>query len=220
MADDERIVTDYSRFYTAPRAQVERLVESLGLNVPSAEIDRAVASLTASGAPPEVVNDVSELPPEIRDLFETLLESATSFPRLARAETRARVAADEQGSEDLPEAVAAQRAELERLRLELARRRGQVEAIQVQLDVRTMSENELRQVIHDLHEQLVERDDEIASLRADLMRRLDAEDCLRRAVDALEDKLASVETTRLWRLGKRYWSLKRSIRSAVGRGKP
>lgn len=208
-------MTDYSRFYTAPRAQVERLAESLGLNVPSAEIDRAVASLTASGGPPEVVKDDSELPPEIRDLFEMLLESATS------SGTGARVAVDEQGSaESLREAVASQRAELEHLRLELARRRGQVEAIQLQLDVRTMSENELRQVIHDLHEQLVERDDEIASLRADLMRRLDAEDCLRRAVDALEDKLASVETTRLWRLGKRYWSLKRSIGSAVGRGKP
>jgi hypothetical protein len=213
--DEDRIVTDYSRFYTAPRAQVERLAESLGLNVPSAEIDRAVASLTASGGPPEVVNSDSELPPEIRDLFETLLEATAS------SGTGAGVAVDEQGSAgSLREAVAAQRAELEHLRLELARRRGQVEAIQVQLDVRTMSENELRQVIHDLHEQLVERDDEIASLRADLMRRLDAEDCLRRAVAALEDKLASVETTRLWRLGKRYWSLKRSIGSAVGRGKP
>ena len=73
-------------------------------------------------------------------------------------------------------------------------------------------------MLHDLQEQLLERDDEIASLRADLERRLDAEDCLQRAVDALEKKLAAVEPTRLWRLGQRYWSVKRSIKGALGRG--
>ena len=197
-------MTDYSRFYTAPRAQVERLADSLGLDVSSVEIDRAVASLTASGGPPETGNDV---PPEIRDLFESLLEAVA-------------LAGDEQGSvEDLREAVAAQRAKLDHLRVELARRRGQVEALKGQLEVQRMSDNELRDVVHDLEEQLLERDEEIASLRSDLMRRLDAEDCLQRAVDVLEDKVASVETTRLWRVGKRYWSLKRSIASALGRGK-
>jgi Sulfotransferase family len=221
IGDNQLIVTDYSGFHGAPKAQVERLTEGIGLHASKVKIERAVASLTASGGPPEVVRNDSELPPDIRDLFRTLLDAAASSPGRGRPRTGGSVAVEERGSaKDLLEAVAAQRAELEHLRLELARRRGQVEAIQVQLDVRTTSEDELRQAIHDLHSQLVERDDEVASLRADLMRRLDAEDCLQRAVDALEDKLASVETTRLWRLGKRYWSLKRSIGSALGRGKP
>jgi hypothetical protein len=221
LAGDERIVTDYSRFYTAPRAQVERLVDGLGLNASRVEIDHAVASVAASRRPPEVVGDDSQLPPEIRDLFQTLLEAAASSPSPAKARTGARVAGEEEGSaEDLWEAVAAQRAELDHLRLELARRRGQVEALKGQLDVQAMSDDEVRDLIHDLEEQLLERDDEIASLRADLMRRLDAEDCLRRAVDALEDKVAAVETTRLWRLGQRYWSFKRSLRRGLGWEKP
>jgi hypothetical protein len=220
LADDERIVTDYSHFHSSPRAEVERLAEGLGLHASNVEIERAVASLTANGGLPEVVDDDSELPPDIRDLFQTLLEAAASSPSRAKAHTAAHVAVEEEGSaEDLGEAVAAQRAELDHLRLELARRRGQVEALKGQLDVQAVSDDEVRAVIHDLDEQLLERDDEIASLRADLMRRLDAEDCLQRAVDALEDKLAAVETTRLWRLGQRYWSLKRSIGSGLGRGK-
>ena len=219
LADDERIVTDYSSFYSAPRAQVERLAEGLGLNASRVEIDRAVASLTASGGPAEMAGEDSELPPDIRDLFETLLEAAASSPSRAKARTAARVAVEEQGSaDDLREAVAAQRVELDHLRLELARRRGQVEALKGQLDVQAMMDAELRDVIHGVEEQLLERDAEIASLRADLMRRLDAEDCLQRAVDALEDKVAAVETTRLWRLGQRYWSLKRSIGRALRRG--
>src|SRR5437588_3169216 len=216
--DDERIVADYARFYTEPRAEVERLAESIGLNPSRAEIGRVVASLTGGGQP-EAVSDDSELPPDIRDLFQTLLEAAASSPSRAKAGAGARVAADEEESAaDLREAVATQRLELDHLRLELARRRGQLEAVQLQLDVRARSEEELRQVTHGLEEQLLERDDEIASLRGDLVRRLDAEDCLQRAVDGLEEKLAAVESTRLWRLGQRYWSLKRSIRGALGRG--
>jgi hypothetical protein len=221
LGDDELIVTDYSRFYTEPRAEVERLAETIGLNASRVEIGRVVASLIPNGGPREAVSDDSELPRDIRDLFQTLLEAAASSPSRAKARTGARVATEEEGSAaDLREAVATQRLELDHLRLELARRRGHLESIQLQLDVRARSEDELRQVTRGLEEQLLERDDEIASLRADLVRRLDAEDCLQRAVEALEEKLAEVEPTRLWRLGQRYWSLKRSIKGALGRGEP
>jgi hypothetical protein len=221
LGDDERIVTDYSRFYTEPRAEVERLAESIGLNASRVEVGRVVASVTASGGAPEVISDDSALPPDIYDLFQTLLEAAANAPTREKARAGGRVAAEVEGSAaDLREAVATQRLELDHLRLELARRRGHVESIQLQLDVRARSEDELRQVTRGLEEQLLERDDEIASLRADLVRRLDAEDCLQRAVEALEEKLAEVEPTRLWRLGQRYWSLKRSIKGALGRGEP
>jgi hypothetical protein len=221
LGDDERIVTDYSRFYTEPRAEVERLAESIGLDASRMGIDRVVASLTPSGGPGHVVSADSELPPDIHDLFQTLLEAAASSPSRVKARSGSRVAAEDEGSAaDLREAVATQRLELDHLRLELARRRGRLEAIQVQLDVRARSEDELRQVTQGLEEQLFERDDEIASLREDLVRRLDAEDCLQRAVDALEERLAVVEPTRLWRLGQRYWSLKRSIKGVLGGGKP
>jgi predicted nucleic acid-binding Zn-ribbon protein len=116
--------------------------------------------------------------------------------------------------------VAAQRVELENLRLELIRKRGYLEALQAQLDVRTSSDLDLGQVIYSLEKQLLERDEEIAALRE---QRIDAETHLRAAIDGLEEKLArlaGVQSTRLWRLGQQYWALKRSVRRALKRETP
>ena len=92
-----------------------------------------------------------------------------------------------------------------------------MEELQAQLDLRAAAEIDLPVVIHNLEEQLRERDEEIAVLRENHERRLHAEDALTRAVAALEEELATVESTRLWRAGKRYWSLKREIKQALRR---
>ena len=220
LGDDERVVTNYARYYEEPRAEVERLAEAVGLKPSRAEIRRAVATLVTRGGD-DVRGDDAELPSDVRDLYRTLLEAASASARgQAKPSGVATVAAAErEATEDLRDAIAAQRLELEYLRLELARRRGYLDALHIQLDVRAASDVELRQVIQGLEEQLLERDEEIAALRAETEWRMQTEDSLGRAVDALEEKVAAVEPTRLWRLGQRYWSLKRSIRQALKRGR-
>jgi hypothetical protein len=220
LGDDERVVTNYARYYEEPRAEVERLAEAVGLKPSRAEIRRAVATLVTRGGD-DVRGDDAELPSDVRDLYRTLLEAASASARgQAKPSGVATVAAAErEATEDLRDAIAAQRLELEYLRLELARRRGYLDALHIQLDVRAASDVELRQVIQGLEEQLLERDEEIAALRAETEWRMQTEDSLGRAVDALEEKVAAVEPTRLWRLGQRYWSLKQSIRQALKRGR-
>jgi hypothetical protein len=215
--DEGRVVTDHARYREAPAEEVERLAEAVGLRPSRGEIRRAVASL-ARRADEQARADEEELPPDVHGLYRTLQEAASARSHAVpapRAKTRIRAA--EPSEADERAALEAQRLELERVRLELARRRGHVEALQAQLDLRAAAEVDLPEVIHNLEEQLLERDEEIAVLRENIGRRLHAEDSLKRAVDALEQELATVETTRLWRAGKSYWSLKRKIRQVLGR---
>jgi hypothetical protein len=215
--EDDRIVTDYGRYQDAPAEEIERLAEAVGLRPSRGEIRRAVASLARRGRE-EAHAEEKELPPDVHGLYRTLLEAAATRSRAVPALSAPTPApAAESGEADEQVALAAQRRELEHLRLELARRRGHVEELQAQLDLRAAAERDLPVVIHNLEEQLRERDEEIAVLRENIDRRLHAEDSLKRAVDELEQELTTVESTRLWRAGKRYWSLKKSIRQALGR---
>lgn len=132
----------------------------------------------------------------------------------------------------LHRALAAQRRELEQVRRELLRREGYVDALQAQLDVRSLCDNDLQDVARNLEAQLVERDDELASawqenewrrrtetaLRQEIEWRCATEDALRHELSDLERKLAAHEATRLWRWGRRYWALKRFVREALRRG--
>jgi hypothetical protein len=222
LGDDERIVTDYARCYEDPRAEVERLAEAVALRPSRAQIRRAAATLvTRNGG--DIRSDDTELPSDVRDLYQTLLEAASAPARgQAKPSAGTPVSAEREAPGDLRDAIAAQRLELEHLRLELARRRGYSEALQAQLDVRAASEVELREVTHGFEGQLLERDEEIAALRREIEWRIETEDSLRRAVTTLEERVAavaSVEQTRLWRLGQHYWSLKQSIRRTLERGR-
>jgi hypothetical protein len=216
---DDAVVANHARFREDPRAEVERITSAVGLRPTRTQIRRATATLTARAGRDPLRGD-TELPPDVRDLYRTLLEAA----RTARARTADGGAAPspighEATGADLEAALEAQRRELEDLRLELVRRQGYAEALQAQLDVEAASEAELRRVVQSLEQQLVERDEEIATLRENHDRRLHAEDALRRAVAELEEKLAVVEPTRLWRLGTKYWSLKRVVRRTLARGR-
>ena len=218
VASEVGVVTNSNRLVEEPEAEVDRLVEAVGLSPSRAEIKRAVATLAASDGG-EMPSDSVALPPEIDDLYRTLLEAASSSRGAGRpAATRSTTAGrGELTSSDLGDVVAAQRIELENLRLELIRKRGYLEALQAQLDVRTSSDLDLGQVIYSLEKQLLERDEEIATLRE---QSLEAEQYFRRTIDAFEERLAVVESTRLWRLGQRYWAFKHSVRRAFHRETP
>ena len=116
-----------------------------------------------------------------------------------------------------------QQRELEDLRLELARARGQIEELRVQLEVRSLEPTDLREVAQNLEQQLVERDEELEKLRAavregDVWRReMEAatqatEESFARGIEALRAELELVRSTRLWRVGERYWDLKARLR--------
>jgi chromosome segregation ATPase len=133
--------------------------------------------------------------------------------------------------DDLRETLAAQQSELEQLRLELARREGHIDALEAQLKVRSRWDEDLRQTAENLDAQLLQRDKEIAelrrieeSLREELKWRRETEESLRqteeslgRDIDALQRRLATIEATRVWRLGQQYWLLKDAVRRALGR---
>jgi hypothetical protein len=46
------------------------------------------------------------------------------------------------------------------------------------------------------------------------------EEALGGVIDSLQQRLAGVETTRLWRWGQRYWHLKAAVRRALRRNAP
>jgi chromosome segregation ATPase len=134
--------------------------------------------------------------------------------------------------DDHRETLATQQRELEELRLEVARREGHIDALEAQLKVRSRWDEDLRQTAENLDGQLLERDNEIAelrrmeqSLREEVEWRREIEKSLREEVEwrreteeSLERRLAAIETTRLWRVGQRYWLLKDTVRRALRRG--
>jgi hypothetical protein len=87
LGNDEKIVTDYARYYEEPRAEVERLAEAVELKPSRADIRRAVAALVARNRV-DVRREDTELPPDVRDLYRRLLEAASA--PAARHQTKRR----------------------------------------------------------------------------------------------------------------------------------
>jgi chromosome segregation ATPase len=136
--------------------------------------------------------------------------------------------------DDLRETLIKKQSEFEQLRIELARREGHIDALEAQLKVRLRWDEDLRQTAENLDAQLLERDQEIAelrrieqSLREEVKWRRETEESLREslrqteeALGGVTDRLQTVETTRLWRWGQRYWHLKAAVRRALRRDAP
>src|SRR5947207_2514362 len=100
--------------------------------------------------------------------------------------------------------------ELQQLRLELARALGQIEALHTQLDVRSREPHELREIVTNLEEQLLARDEELEKLRQMLLEgdtwrreteevREENERVQKEAIESLQGQLAEITSTRLWR---------------------
>jgi hypothetical protein len=234
LAEDERVVTHYESYREDPRAEAERLTCALGLEVSRAEVARGVARLDFSGAPSGHAD--AGLTPEVEELYDRLLMEAQSTAQALRPRPNLQgilPATEErrEGGDDLRQAVQSQRRELEHLRTELARRRGYMQALQAQLDAGAALNYDLPQVIQNLEEQLLERDEELATeredrrhaeatMRAEIESRLETEESLRRRIEDLEQMFAALESTRLLRWGRRYWALKQSIRQGLRRNRP
>jgi hypothetical protein len=121
----------------------------------------------------------------------------------------------------------AQQRELERLRLELARAEGHIDELRTQLEVNSVEPTQLREIVLNLEQQLVERDEELENVRK-LLREGDAwrreteasrretEESLMRGIASLRQELDLIKSTRLWRAGERYWALKERLRRGLG----
>jgi chromosome segregation ATPase len=134
--------------------------------------------------------------------------------------------------EPLRQQLDVQRRELDDLRLELARKSGYAEALQAQINVQTFWDEDLRVAVEDLQTQLVERDQELEALRAEVEWRRGTELALREEVEAvreegeavraevewrrevagdLQENLRQIRASRTWRWREAYQTLKRSL---------
>src|ERR1043166_3794432 len=222
LAGESCVVTHYDAYRSDPRPELCRLARGFGLDasrVAISWVDRA------NDSPAPVANSSTrELAPSVQELYERLLDAARSTPRVE--EVRSEVGLDK---EELPDTLAAQRCELEHLRLELSRARAEVDALRVQLQVRVGEPIELREIVANLEELLAERDEELEERRKALdaghawRREMDAwrretEETLTTGIEALRIELDWMRSTRLWRTGQRYWAFKDHLRKIGRRG--
>jgi predicted nuclease with TOPRIM domain len=107
--------------------------------------------------------------------------------------------------------------------LEMARQDGRIDELRRQLDLRASEVADLRNIVENVHLQLLERDKEIGDLRGENEWRRSTEEALqaeigwRRGVEtSLKERVAELEQenekmrkTRVWRWGERFRSVRR-----------
>ncbi len=91
------------------------------------------------------------------------------------------------------EQLAASRAELDEKRQVVEEQRAHLDALGSQIAPLTAAQMELRKLLIDAHEQLLERDQTLDEARA--------------RVDSVQGEVAFMKSTKVWRLGTRYWQL-------------
>ena len=116
--------------------------------------------------------------------------------------------------------------ELDELRLELERAQGHIEELRTQLEVHSLEPTQLREVVLNLEQQLIERDEELEKHRG-VIREAEAwrqemeslsretEEELRRGIAEVRAELELIRSTRLWRAGERYRALKERLRRVL-----
>jgi hypothetical protein len=213
LCDEASFVTHYDSYRRDPTAELDRVARALGLGA-----SRVAVASTAAGLklPPSSAGATEgRLPPRLETLHARLLEAANSGPpKVAPPRNAPSGEHDDQSGR-----LAAQRHELEHLRLELARARSQIEALRAQLEVRSLEPVDLREIALGLEQQLADRDQELEELRKALSEgdswRREMEAAMRDVEDwakALLGELEMIKSTRVWSVGKRYWALKERLR--------
>jgi hypothetical protein len=218
-AGDTPVITLLESYWRDPTAELGRLAWALGLDA-----SRVTVAWTAAGADlasRQVGAADGPLPRRVEDLYERLRTGA-ALPPSTPSVNRGRREPSPPAADDLPEVLEAQRRELEHLRLELARVRGYNEALRAQVEVRSTEPDDLREVALSLEQQLLERDEELERLGQELRAgdtwRHETQAMLTRGVETLREELELIKSTRLWRAGQSYWTLKERLRRALRRG--
>jgi hypothetical protein len=206
---DRYVVTDLSRYAADGQAELERIAQELHLSPSPADVRHALATLedpledlTGSGARVE-----EELPAEVGRLYARLLEAC---------------ARDDRGPHS---SIAEQRLEIAHLRRGLERSKGRIEDLRAEVEANAGWQRERDELLANLEEQLLERDEELrraweehewrrgteSSLREENSSLRDENEWLREKENEARRQFDSMQQTRLWRLGTGYWSLKARV---------
>jgi hypothetical protein len=203
---DDYVVTHFARYREDAECELERVARQLHLDPSPSELRLAMSAVevesgTGGGSDPA-------LPAEVRRLYS----------RLLGADARERAAQTAPSGE--------QKLEIAHLRRELERAKGRIDALYAQVEAHTGWERERDELLANLEEQLLERDQDLrAALEENEWRRsvesdLRAEnEWLRGKEEAARQELQSVRQTRLWRMGTRYWSVKDTVRDTLRRSR-
>jgi hypothetical protein len=157
------------------------------LGLPASTADLAHAAATIGRVAVDRSHIEAELPEEVGRLYARLLETNM----LERT------------------VITEQKLEIANLRRELERAKGRIADLLSQVDAHAGWQRERDEFVTSFEGQLLDRD-------VELKRAYDENEWRRGTESALRAQLESMQQTRLWRLGTRYWALRDRVRS-VGR---
>lgn len=241
-----RIVTHYDAYFHNPRAEIQRVCSFFELS-PSADAVERAAQIPNERIRHHVVphRDVAErVPAPTLEAYEELCaEAGPAYAEVVKHELEPRVGARAnpldsvlvKASSRKSSAPPAAGHELARDAERESQESDHLDALRRRIDVLTERQEEQRRLLHDSHEQLLLRDEdidklaeenrarrtEIKKLRAELKAKNELVESLGRTQKELETEIRSMESTRIWRLGQQYWRwrelLKRPLRLFRGR---
>lgn len=193
------VITDRSRYNEDAHGELERLARELHLSPSHANLTDAAAVVAAAGS---AVPSGHEVPPEVRGLYARLLDRADHVDR--------------------PASIAEQKLEIAHLRRELERARGGIEDLRAQVEAHAGWQRERDDLLANLEQQLLERDEDLKRAREENEWRRGKESALREENEWLREirsQFESMQQTHLWRLGAGYWSFRDRVREALRRSR-
>ena len=227
---DEHVVTQLGRYREDAEGELERIAQELHLSSSSEELRRAARLVerdwSGSGASDTGAGE------EARRLYSRLLAKGTG-----------RMSGDRRGEaagRNADDPLVQQKREIAHLRRELERSRGRADVLQQQLESQAGWENEREELLATLEVQLAKRDEELQrawqenewrqsvelASRNEIAWVREQQEVLTREVewlreqnDVLNRQIESIQQTRLWRMGSRYWTLKGRMRHPFGRNR-
>jgi hypothetical protein len=192
---DRTVVTDLSR-YEEPQGELERVASELGLSASTTDVARAAAAIGVVPVNASLVE--AELPEDVARLYARLLET-NGLERTVIAE---------------------QKLEIANLRHELERAKGRIVDLRSQIEAHAGWQRERDEFVTGFEGVLLDRDVELKRAYDENEWRRGTELELRKENQWLREaraQLESMQQTRLWRLGERYWALRDNFRARVRR---
>jgi hypothetical protein len=201
---DRYVVTHLARYGEDGQGELKRVARELHLSPSDADLKDASAAIESYAGSAELFEQ--DVPRAVRGLYARLLDK------------RDRV--------EGPASIAEQKLEIAHLRRQLERAKGEIEGLRVEVEAHVGWQRERDELLANLEEQLLERDEDLKRAWDENEWRRGQESALRDENEWLREKeegartqLESMQQTRLWRLGAGYWSLKDRVRGTLRRSR-
>jgi hypothetical protein len=193
---DRAVVTDLSQYSEDPQRELERVASELGLSASTVDLAHAAAAVDVVPANRSFVE--AELPEEVARLYERLSETSISERTV----------------------ITEQKLEIANLRRELERAKGRIADLRSQVEAHAGWQRERDEFVTVFEDKLLDRDAELKRAYDENEWRRGTELALRKENQWLREahtQLESMQQTRLWRLGERYWALRDRVRGGLRR---